>query len=52
MIKGRKMSGQMGGEKRTALNRRIEKIVPEKNLLLVRGSVPGAPNNIVVIRAS
>lgn len=52
VIKGRKMSGQMGGDKRTALNRRIEKIVPEKNLLLVRGSVPGARNNIVVIRAS
>ena len=52
VIKGRKMSGQMGGEKRTALNRQIEKIVPEKNLLLIRGSVPGSRNNIVVIRSS
>ena len=46
------MAGQMGGEKRTALNRRIEKIVPEKNLLMIRGSVPGSRNNIVVIRSS
>lgn len=52
VIKGRKMAGQMGGVKRTALNRRIEKIVPEKNLLMIRGSVPGSINNIVVIRAS
>jgi large subunit ribosomal protein L3 len=52
VIKGRKMAGQMGGEKRTALNRRIEKIIPEQNLLLVRGSVPGSKNNIVVIRSS
>ena len=52
VIKGRKMAGQMGGEKRTALNRRIEKIIPEQNLLLVRGSVPGSKNNIVVIRFS
>lgn len=52
VIKGRKMAGQMGGVKRTALNRRIEKIVPEKNLLMIRGSVPGSTNNIVVIRAS
>lgn len=51
VIKGRKMSGQMGGTKRTALNRRIERVDPEKNLLLVRGSVPGARNNYVVIRA-
>ncbi len=51
VIKGRKMSGQMGNTRRTALNRRIEQIDPEKNLLLVRGSVPGARNNVVFIRS-
>lgn len=51
VIKGRKMPGQMGAKTRTAMNRRIERIDPEKNLLLVRGSVPGPRNNIVYIRA-
>jgi len=51
VIKGRKMSGQMGGTTRTAMNRRIEKIDPERNLILVRGSVPGSRNNVVIIRS-
>lgn len=50
VIKGRKMAGQMGGTTRTALNRQIVRIDAEKNLLLVRGSVPGARNTIVFIR--
>jgi len=52
VIKGRKMSGQMGGTKRTAMNRRIEMIDAEKNLMLVRGSVPGARHNVVLIRSA
>lgn len=50
VIKGRKMAGQMGNTVRTAGNRRIERIDTEKNLLMVRGSVPGARDNIVLIR--
>lgn len=50
VIKGRKMAGQMGNTVRTASNRRIERIDAERNLLLVRGSVPGARNNIVLVR--
>ena len=52
VIKGRKMSGQMGGTQRTAKNRRIEMIDPEKNLMLVRGSVPGSRHNVVLIRSA
>lgn len=52
VIKGRKMSGQMGGTNRTAMNRRIEMIDAEKNLMLVRGSVPGARHNVVLIRSA
>jgi ribosomal protein L3 len=37
---------------RTASNRRIERIDAEKNLIMVRGSVPGARNNIVLIRSA
>ena len=52
VIKGRKMSGQMGNTNRTAMNRQIEKIDLERNLLLVRGSVPGSRHTVVVIRTA
>lgn len=52
VIKGRKMSGQMGGTVRTAMNRKIVAIDAEKNLLLISGSVPGARNNVVLIRTA
>jgi large subunit ribosomal protein L3 len=52
VIKGRKMAGRMGGETRTAMNRRVERVDTERNLLLIRGSVPGSRNNIVFIRTA
>ncbi len=52
VIKGRKMSGQMGGTIRTAMNRKIVAIDVEKNLLMISGSVPGARNNVVLIRTA
>lgn len=52
VIKGRKMAGQMGNQVRTALNRRVERVDPERNLLMVRGSVPGPRDNIVIIRTA
>lgn len=52
VIKGRKMAGRMGGQPTTVENLRVERILPEKNLLLVRGSVPGARDNIVYIRGA
>jgi large subunit ribosomal protein L3 len=50
VIKGRKMAGRMGGTRTTVENLRVERVDPERNLLLVRGSVPGARNNILYIR--
>lgn len=52
VIKGRKMAGRMGGKPTTVENLRVERVMPEKNLLLVRGSVPGARENIVYIRGA
>lgn len=52
VIKGRKMAGQMGGTTRTAMSRKIIKIDAEKNLLMILGSVPGARNNIVIVRSA
>lgn len=50
VIKGRKMAGQMGVERRTVRNLEVVKIDPERNLVFVRGSVPGARNGWVLIR--
>ncbi len=52
VIKGRKMAGRMGGRKRSVENLLVEKVDAEKNLLLVRGAVPGPRNNIVYIRGA
>lgn len=52
VIKGKRMPGRMGGKIRTAMNRKIVKIDVEKNLLMIRGSVPGARNNIVLVRSA
>jgi large subunit ribosomal protein L3 len=50
VIKGKKMPGQMGAAQKTVLNLRIEQIDTERNLLYIRGAVPGARNSLVYIR--
>lgn len=45
--KGMKMSGQMGNETVTVRNIEVVEIRPDKNILLVKGSVPGSRNGIV-----
>lgn len=49
VFKGLKMAGRMGGDRVKVLNLRILKIMPEKNLVLVSGSVPGAKNSYVIL---
>ncbi len=49
-FKGVKMPGQMGNAKVTIQNVRIVKIDSERNLVYVKGGVPGAPGSIVVLR--
>lgn len=51
VIKGRKMAGQYGNSRHTELNLTVERVIPDRNLLLVRGAVPGPRNHIVYIRA-
>jgi large subunit ribosomal protein L3 len=48
--KGLRMAGQMGNESATVLNQKVVEIIPEENLVLVSGAVPGADNEIVVVR--
>jgi large subunit ribosomal protein L3 len=50
VIKGKKMPGQMGAVQQTVRNLRIERIDAERNLVYVRGAVPGARNSLVFIR--
>ena len=52
VFKNKKMAGQYGNEKLTVLNLEIVKIDAEKNLIAVKGAVPGARGGIVVIRNS
>jgi large subunit ribosomal protein L3 len=48
--KGKPMPGHMGNVRRTQQNLQIVKIIPEKNLLLIRGSFPGPKGGEVYIR--
>jgi large subunit ribosomal protein L3 len=47
--KGKRMAGQMGNEKVSIQNLQLLRILPEDNVILVRGSVPGAANDYVVV---
>ncbi|GAB6138719.1 50S ribosomal protein L3 [Halanaerobaculum tunisiense] len=49
VFKGKKMAGRMGREKVTIQNLEVVKVDPEKNLLLVKGSVPGPKENLLTI---
>lgn len=49
--KNQAMPGHMGSDKRTVQNLRVVKIIAEKNLILVKGAIPGANGDDVIIRA-
>ena len=48
VFKGMRMAGHMGVERVKMINLQILKIVPEKNLLVIKGSIPGANNSYVI----
>ncbi len=49
VFKGLRMAGRTGGDKNTAQNLQVLKIIPESNLLIVKGSVPGVKGSTVII---
>jgi len=49
VMKGRRMAGRMGGERVTVKNLRVLKVIVESNILIVKGSVPGAINSYLEI---
>ncbi len=50
VFKGMRMAGRMGNEKVTVQNLQVMKIIPEQNLLIVKGSVPGHKNAYLIIK--
>ncbi|MFC2187161.1 50S ribosomal protein L3 [Peijinzhouia sedimentorum] len=49
VMKGMRMAGQTGNARVKVINLRVLKIVPEQNLLVVSGSIPGAKNSFVIL---
>jgi len=49
VIKGKRMPGHMGDERHTELGLKVVKVDADRNLLFVRGAVPGARNGIVLV---
>ncbi|MBU1012179.1 MAG: 50S ribosomal protein L3 [Bacteroidetes bacterium] len=49
VFKGMRMAGRTGGDRVKLINLQILKIIPEKNLLIVKGAVPGAKNSYLII---
>ncbi len=50
VFKGMRMAGRMGGDKVKVQNLRVLKVVAEKNLLVVKGAIPGHKNAFVTIQ--
>ncbi len=49
VFKGMRMAGQTGNKRTKVLNLQVMKVDPEKNLLLVKGAIPGANGSVVII---
>jgi large subunit ribosomal protein L3 len=50
VFKGMRMAGRMGNDRVTVQNLKVLRVDPERNLLLVEGSVPGANESLVMVR--
>ncbi len=50
VIKGKRLAGRMGNDRVKITNLRVMKIMPEQNLIVVSGSVPGAKNSTVILQ--
>jgi large subunit ribosomal protein L3 len=50
VIKGKRLGGRMGNDRVKLMNLQVVKILPEQNLIVVSGSVPGAKNSTVILQ--
>lgn len=51
-LPGLGMPGQLGNSTRSVLNLRVVKLIPEQDILMVRGGVPGPPDHVVIVRGA
>ena len=49
VFKGKKMAGRTGGERVKMINLQVLKVIPEKNILIVKGSVPGSKGSYLIV---
>ena len=49
VFKGMRMAGRKGGEQVTVQNLQVLKVIPENNILVLKGSLPGAKGSIVIV---
>lgn len=49
VFKGQRMAGRLGHEKVTVRNLEVVKVIPEKNIIMIKGAAPGAINSIIEI---
>jgi len=49
VFKGMRMGGRMGGDRVKVLNLEVLKVIPEKNIVVISGSIPGAKNSTVIL---
>lgn len=49
VFKGMKMAGRLGGRRVKVVNLKVLKVIPDKNLILLSGSIPGSKNSYVVL---
>ena len=49
VFKGMKMGGRTGGDRVKSINLQVLKVLPEKNLLIVKGSIPGSKGSYVIV---
>jgi large subunit ribosomal protein L3 len=52
VFKGKRMAGHMGNVRRSAVNLEVVRVDAERNLLMIKGAIPGAPGGDVVVRPS
>ena len=52
VFKGRELPGRMGGERVTIQNLEVVRVVADKNLILIKGSVPGANKSLLILKPS
>jgi 50S ribosomal protein uL3 len=52
VTKGKRMAGRMGGERATSLNVKVAYVDKDKNIIGLKGAVPGIPGNVIEIRSA